>query len=203
MPQRRLSVGQPARGVHNGATAPRRHHGAASEGAPRLGDVLDVPLPYGLQHPQRRPRSRGLEPRYTTRSRTSHDIVGLFRARTMGASHRRAGAAATSITASPRLGFDNRAAVVFVCDVAPVKRPLARPAGRPPQNPCQFVSADHSWSCQCIQPNHCSDVAHSLRAALIWAQDPASQSASTRTRRKPYFRLCCCIVVCAVISQPR
>ena len=126
-------AGLPAHCVHNGATAPRRHHGAAREGAPRLGDVLDVLLPYGLQHPQRRPRSRGLELRYTTRPRTSHDVVALFRARTMGASHRRAGAAATSITSPPRLDHDGQAAVVFVCDVAPVKRPLASLArGRPP-----------------------------------------------------------------------
>ena len=130
--ERHLNVGQPPRGVHNGATAPRRHHGAAREGAPSLGDVLDVLLPYGLQHPQRRPRSRGLEPRYTTRPRTSHDVVGLFRARTMGASHRRAGAAATSITSPPRLDHDGQAAVVFVCDVTPVKRPLARSS---PQTP--------------------------------------------------------------------
>ena len=60
--RQRLPAGQP-RGVHNGATAPRRHHDAAREGAPRLGDVLDVLLPYGLQHPQRRSRSRGLGPR--------------------------------------------------------------------------------------------------------------------------------------------
>ena len=102
-------AGLPAHCVHNGATAPRRHHGAAREGAPRLDDVLGVLLlPYGHARPQRRPRSRGLEPRYITRSRASHDIVGLFRARTMGASHQRAGAAATSITSPPRLGFDNQ-----------------------------------------------------------------------------------------------
>ena len=120
-----LPAGQPVRGVHNGATAPRRHHGAAREGAPRLGDMLGVLLPYGHERPQRRSRSRGLGQRYTTRPRTSHDVVGLVLVRTMGTSHRRAGAAAISITAPPRLGFDNRAAVVFVCDVAPVKRPLA------------------------------------------------------------------------------
>ena len=104
--QRHLTVGQPARGVHDGATAPRRHHRAAREGAPRLGDVLGVLLlPYGHERPQRRPRSRGLELRYTTRPRTSHDVVGLFRARAMGASHRRAGAAATSITSPPAAWF--------------------------------------------------------------------------------------------------
>ena len=127
-----LPAGQPVRGVHNGATAPRRHHGAAREGAPRLGDMLGVLLPYGHERPQRRSRSRGLGPRYTTRPRTSHDVVGLVLVRTMGTSHRRAGAAATSITAPPRLDHDGQAAVVFVCDVAPVKRPLVRSS---PQTP--------------------------------------------------------------------
>ena len=61
--QASLPAGQPLRGVHNGATARRRHQGAAREGAPRLGDVLGVLLPYGHERPQRRPRSRGLGPR--------------------------------------------------------------------------------------------------------------------------------------------
>ena len=59
LPQRRLSAGQPACGVHNGAATRRCHQGATREGAPRFGDVLDLLLPYGLQQPQRRPRSRG------------------------------------------------------------------------------------------------------------------------------------------------
>ena len=90
-----------------------------------------------LQQPQRRSRSRWLEPRQTAkRLRAGHDVVGSYRARTMEATRRRAGCAHASIASPPRLGFDNRAAVVFVCDVAPVKRPLASLArGRPPIPP--------------------------------------------------------------------
>ena len=90
-----------------------------------------------LQQPQRRSRSRWPEPRQTAkRLRAGHDVVGSYRARTMEATRRRAGCAHASIASPPRLGFDNRAAVVFVCDVAPVKRPLASLArGRPPIPP--------------------------------------------------------------------
>ena len=90
-----------------------------------------------LQQPQRRSRSRWLGPRQTAKLlRAGHDVVGSYRARTMEATRRRAGCAHASIASPPRLGFDNRAAVVFVCDVAPVKRPLASLArGRPPIPP--------------------------------------------------------------------
>ena len=86
-----------------------------------------------LQQPQRRSRSRWLGPRQTAKLlRAGHDVVGSYRARTMEATRRRAGCAHPSITSPPRFGFDNQAAVVFVCDVAPVKRPLASLArGRP------------------------------------------------------------------------
>ena len=91
----------------------------------------------GLQQLRRRSWSRWLEPRQTAkRLRAGHDVVGSYRARTMEATRRRAGCAHASITSLPRLGFDNQAVVVFVCDVAPVKRPLASLAcGRPPIPP--------------------------------------------------------------------
>ncbi len=44
-----------------------------------------------LQQPQRRSRSRGLEPRKTAKLlRAGHDVVGSYRARTMEATRRRA-----------------------------------------------------------------------------------------------------------------
>ena len=116
----------------------------------------------GLQQLRRRSWSRWLEPRQTAkRLRAGHDVVGSYRARTMEATRRRAGCAHASITSLPRLGFDNQAVVVFVCDVAPVKRPLAslargRPPIPPPKTGPKLAELPCCIICLRVQETHCT-----------------------------------------------